>query len=155
MIFLLFDPILIGPSFCYTKEEFEVFCPNGWLAYGQAIYVKNISNIANETQYSLCLVCEQNSFLRSPYEVIEVCVSTSKKLLENHHMQCKSAVCESKPNTTKQHWKLLDQCDTLDHVPVCGMKMNMTGKTLKEAMDDVEFVSCKNFSYQHSFLEDK
>jgi len=33
--------------------------------------------------------------------------------------------------------------------------MNMTGKTLKEAMDDVEFVSCKNFSYQHSFLEDK
>jgi len=70
MIFLLFVSILIGPSFCYIQEEFEVFCPNGWLASGQAIYVKNISNIANETEYSLCLVCEQNSFLKSPYKVM-------------------------------------------------------------------------------------
>jgi hypothetical protein len=154
MIFLHILFALIGTSFCNETEETEVFCPNGWLAHGQVIYMKNISNISHESEYSLCLVCQKSSILKQPFHTIEVCVSTSN-LLKNIEMQCKSAICKSKPNATRQHWKLLDQCDTLDYQPVCGMRINMTDKTLKEAMDDVELVFCKNISYQQSFLEDK
>jgi hypothetical protein len=154
MFFLLFVFTFIGTSFCNETEEIKVFCPNGWLAQGQVIYVKNVSKIANESEYSLCLVCQLNSILKHPYHIIEVCVSTSD-LLENNEIHCKSAVCQTKPNKTKQHWKLMNQCDTLDYQPVCGMKINMTDKTLKEAMDDVEFVPCKKLSYHQTFFENK
>ncbi len=156
MIFLLLVSILIAPSFCYKTEEIEVFCPNGWLAQGQAIYVKNITNIANESEYSLCLVCQKNSSLPHPYEITEVCVSTSQLLLNiESKLQCKSAVCKFKPSTSKQNWTLLDHCDTMDYQPVCGMKINMTDMTLKEAMDDVEFVFCKDLNNDHLFPDIK
>jgi len=158
MIFLVFASIFIGTSFCNVTKEIEVFCPNGWLAQGQVIYAKSINNNKNlnEFEYSLCLVCKQSTILKHPYDIIEVCVSKSKNLLEDIDMQCQSVNCQSKPNQSKYTWKLLDKCyKTLEYQPVCGMKINMTDKTLKEAMKNVDFVLCKKISYDQSFYTDK
>jgi len=161
MIFLVFASIFIGTSFCTETKEIEVFCPNGWLAQGQVIYGKKNNTVgnnhANESEYSLCLICQITSILQHPYNITEVCVSTSKSLLKynNSSLQCQTSNCKSLINNTKDHWKLLDQCNTLDYQPICGMKINMTHKTLLAAMENVEFVSCKNFTHHNSFFESK
>ncbi len=152
MIFIVLASILIGTLTCYKAREIEVFCPNGWLAKGQVIYFKNINNISSESKYSHCLICEQNSILENPYDILEVCVTASNFFFENHDMRCESAVC--KPGQILP-LEFEGQCKTLDSQPLCGMKMNMRHKTPKDAMKDVKFVSCKNFTHHHSFFKEK